>query len=337
MRSKVRIFLAVMLVAILLCSTNMEPKQEIQNKVTREAAESEKPALVRLEDVSVWYAFQTNGLAVLKSVADYLYSEKVPFHISLIPVFKDPKKGVELSIGDTEDPRVREFNETIRYMVSRGGVVGLHGCTHQHGAEASAVGFEFALSGDLAEPKYAAARIKEAVALAEKAGLPITYWETPHYRAAVEQYREFAKYYRIMYEPDPHNRTTRKIALAKDSFWKEAVCFVPTPLGMVSDGADVRRILRQLDKRPQELASFFFHPFREYQYTRNPDGYVTFHLDKPNGYLKTLVEGIKARGYKFVRVDELVEKVIEEAQNRKKTGLYYLTSLTKTSLPHPQP
>lgn len=306
--------------------SSAEPKSELRTKAVKETVMGARPALVRLEDVSVWYAFHRNGLAVLRSVADYLHAERVPFHVSLIPCFKDPARGLQLSIADVQDPRARDFNEALRYMVAHGAVIGLHGYTHQCGGETSGAGFEFALDGPLARAKYAAARIKKAVALAEKAGLPITYWETPHYTASVEQYREFARYYRIMYEPDPHNRATGRIALAL--LGGQVVCFVPTPLGMVSGAADVGRILRELDERPQELASFFFHPFREYQFTRNPTGSVTFHLDRPNGYLRALVGEMKARGYRFVRVDELVQEVTEAAQKHEKTDLYYTTALS---------
>ncbi|WP_441058081.1 DUF2334 domain-containing protein [Desulfothermobacter acidiphilus] len=282
----------------------------------------ERIALIRLEDVSLWYALQDNGLATLRDLADFLHSEGVPFHISLIPVYKDPPRGVELSIGDLNDPRVREFNDTIKYMVARGGVVGLHGYTHQYGNEVSAAGFEFAWRGEYASPEYAANRVQAAVELARKAGIPVTYWETPHYTASPAQYSEFARHFSILYEPDPLNKRAKKIAVAKGLGGREAVFFVPAPLGLVGEAGDVNRMLRRVDRRRCRLASFFFHPFREYRHVQKADGSVLFYTEDNNGYLRALVRGLKDRGYRFMRVDELVDRVARGAE-----GLSYETEL----------
>ncbi|WP_165847755.1 DUF2334 domain-containing protein [Ammonifex thiophilus] len=292
------------------------------------ALAGEKLALVRLEDVSVWYALQENGLDVLRDLADFFHSEGIPFHISLIPVFKDPSRGIELGIGDLHDPRVRAFNDTLKYMVERGGVVGLHGYTHQCGNEVSAAGFEFARFGEYSRPSYAAVRVKAALELVHKVGIPVTYWETPHYTASAAQYQEFARYFSIIYEPDPDDKRAKKIAVVKGLGGRKAVYFIPAPLGMITRDSDVPRLLSRVDRRRPELASFFYHPFMEYQHSLKTGDCAVFHLDRPNGYLRTLVRELKARGYRFLRVDELVRE-IEQGGHQ---GLYYSSWLEEEVL-----
>ncbi|MGC8691383.1 MAG: DUF2334 domain-containing protein, partial [Caldisericum sp.] len=54
-------------------------------------ASGERYALIRIEDVSPWYAMDPQRLQTLYQVADYLYSKHVPFSVSMIPVYVNPK------------------------------------------------------------------------------------------------------------------------------------------------------------------------------------------------------------------------------------------------------
>ena len=85
----------------------------------------ERKALVRIEDVSI-----DDDPIDLRRVADYLSSQSVPFQIALIPIFKDPAKGIELYLSDRP-----QFVEALKYMIARGGCVALHGVTHQFRGE----------------------------------------------------------------------------------------------------------------------------------------------------------------------------------------------------------
>ncbi|NPV72506.1 MAG: DUF2334 domain-containing protein [Pelotomaculum sp.] len=274
--------------------------------------ENRKAALVRLEDVSPGVYDSADKLEKLKAIADYLHSEGVPFHVSVIPVYKDPRKNVEISIGDENSPQARAFVETIKYMREKGGIIGLHGYTHQYLYDITGSGNEFTDKGMLlySKPAYAEERVKKALELMDEAGIPVDYWETPHYTASSEQYRVFGNYFGLLYEPNPKDKNYKNV-----SMWEGAgpdgrgVIFVPAPLLNVTAEKDVDRIFRQLDKNdPEMLASFFIHPFQEFRFIykmKAPEGYE-FYVYETGSYLHRLVEGIRERGYRFVTVNELI-------------------------------
>lgn len=137
----------------------------------------QKKATIRLEDVSPGAYDTDDKLAKLEAIADYLYSEGVPFHVSVIPFYKNPKNNVEISIGDTNNPHVRAFIKTMKYLRDKGGIIGLHGYTHQYLSEESGSGYEFMEKGSLlfAQPAYAEERVKKALELMDKAGIPVDY------------------------------------------------------------------------------------------------------------------------------------------------------------------
>jgi len=269
-------------------------------------------ALIRLEDVSPGTYDTADKLGKLRAMADYLHKEGVPFHVSVIPVYKDPANNVEISIGDTGDPRVREFIATIKYLRGKGGMIGLHGYTHQYLAQETGSGFEFMARGSLpyAQPAYAEGRVKKALELMDRAGIPVDYWETPHYTASPEQYKVFSNYFGILYEPNPWDRALGNISF-RDSTGPDdrSVIFVPAPFLNVNGEQDVDRILSRLDKKgPGMLASFFFHPFQEFRFMykmKAPEGYE-FYVHETESYLHRLVNGFKERGYRFVTVYDMI-------------------------------
>ncbi|MHB8985545.1 MAG: DUF2334 domain-containing protein [Eubacteriales bacterium] len=268
-------------------------------------------ALIRLEDVNPGTYNTGDKLAKLRAIADYLNEEGVTFHVSLIPYYKDPGKNVDISIGNTDDPLIREFIDTIKYMRDKGGLIGLHGYTHQGQSELTAAGYEFMEKGPAiyAKPAYAEERIEKALALAEKAGIPIDYWETPHYTASIEQYQLMSNYFGIMYEPNPRNRQLKNVSSWDSTGLSgQGVLFIPAPLSNVNGENDVGRILSQLDKSDPALpASFFFHPYQEFKFqykVRAPEGYF-FYAYETDSYLHRLISGFKERGYKFVSINDI--------------------------------
>jgi uncharacterized protein YdaL len=85
-------------------------------------------ALVRLEDIDPTYS-----AGQLKSAADYLFSQAVPFGFQIIPRYLDPlgyyNNGVPQNIPLSSQPAVVS---AIKYMQSKGGVMINHGWTHQY-------------------------------------------------------------------------------------------------------------------------------------------------------------------------------------------------------------
>jgi uncharacterized protein YdaL len=85
-------------------------------------------ALVRLEDIN-----PTSDPAALKSIANWLSKNGVPFGFHISPLYRDPlglyNNGVPISIGLETQP---SLIDALTYMQSRGGTMILHGWTHQY-------------------------------------------------------------------------------------------------------------------------------------------------------------------------------------------------------------
>jgi len=88
-------------------------------------------ALLRLEDIDPTY--DTNAL---KSVADWLKSQNVPFGFQIIPYYLDPlnanNNGTRITLQSKS-----AMVSMIKYMQSKGGTMMCHGYTHQYGSVAN--------------------------------------------------------------------------------------------------------------------------------------------------------------------------------------------------------
>ena len=86
-------------------------------------------ALVRIEDIN-----PLSDPAALKAVADYLYSQGVPFGFGVSPVFTDPLG--KYPGGPSGMVKLSDHNSAVagmlKYMQSRGGTPIMHGYTHQY-------------------------------------------------------------------------------------------------------------------------------------------------------------------------------------------------------------
>lgn len=247
-------------------------------------------AMVRLEDVSV-----DSEPADLRAVADYLYSQRVPFQIALIPIFRDPQRGIEIHLSDR-----RQFVEAVRYMVSRGGTVVLHGVTHQN-AGVSADDYE--LWDDLADAPIngdSAERLERKLDLAFRECFansiyPVA-WETPHNAGSALDYATLGKYFTVF-----HERVLADAALASEQYFPYPVrdrygrFVVSENLGYLKAGeSDTQPIVdhaRSMTVVRDGIASFYFHPFLKIE------------------HLKQIVGGIRAQGYEFISLREFAPRV----------------------------
>lgn len=275
-----------------------------------------KPALLRLEDVGPGgpYLGEEN-LHKLYAIAEYLQQEGIPFHLSLIPRIVVPKKGYDAGIAD-DTPYVRSFVATIREMQKMGGIIGIHGYTHQTGSDPSGWGYEF--YDRLENPRvpdtyeYARDRIDRAIALFEKAGITPGYWETPHYTASLKQHPAFEEQMGLLYENKHRGEMTnnyKTIDFSGKGF--RGFVTVPAPLGNIDRDGDMEKMIKKLDHPGVELASFFYHPFREFKYlykSYNARGEVYYVYDQ-NSPLHVLIKAFKDKGYTFVSVYSLVRFV----------------------------
>jgi uncharacterized protein YdaL len=152
-------------------------------------------ALVRIEDVHA-----LTPPAQLRAVADVLAEEGIPFSVAVVPTYLDPNGALggvrRLVLGDAP-----EVVQALKYMVSRGGTLVMHGDTHQYGTQknpyngASVSDFEFytahlddggaiVMDGPVPDdsPAWARARAAEGLDVFRGARLPVpTIFEYPHY------------------------------------------------------------------------------------------------------------------------------------------------------------
>ncbi|MHB8157270.1 MAG: DUF2334 domain-containing protein [Desulfocucumaceae bacterium] len=267
-----------------------------------------RPALLRLEDIGPGGQYQgEESLEKLKVVTEYLHQEEIPFQVSIIPRMVVPQKGYDVSITD-QDPYAKKFLSSIKDMEKIGGIMGIHGYTHQSAGEASGIGFEFydkdKNPGVPDTVQFARGRISRAIDLFEKAGIVPAYWETPHYTAG-KQYQAFEEQIGLIYE-----NNYRGINLIKpktvDFSGKgyRGYSSIPTPLGYVTNDIDMGKMINLLDPSRGNLASFFYHPFKEFKFitlTKNEKGEPLYIYDQ-NSPLHVLVRSFKEKGYTFVSI-----------------------------------
>jgi len=291
-----------------------------------------RKALIRLEDVGPGGPYSSaESLKKLKIIADYLKSEQVHFHISLIPHYIDPPSGYSKSIDTMDDPFIILFNETINYMnqCSSGRAVGMHGYTHQFAQSASAVGDEFYSSNctqncppedmpaavfdrEAFFSSYASSRMIAGYECFKKSYIPLSWgFSTPHYTASYTQREILEAWSGIFYENNPWIDDSKRVSIIdRDSPFYRGVIYVPTPLYYV-DGLraeeTIARIINALDDYGEDdLASFFYHPYLEFDFIQVAGEGYTY---AENSYLKRLIRAFRERGFTFVSMIGLIDFV----------------------------
>ncbi|HEV7134508.1 MAG TPA: DUF2334 domain-containing protein [Gaiellaceae bacterium] len=96
--------------------------------VLNPAAPTRHRALVRLEDIN-----PSQDPVQLKAVADYLYSQGIPFGFGVSPVYTDPN-GYYNGTPETShlSDKGNGIADIVRYMEAHGGTLVMHGYTHQY-------------------------------------------------------------------------------------------------------------------------------------------------------------------------------------------------------------
>jgi uncharacterized protein YdaL len=276
-------------------------------------------ALVRIEDVG-----PDADPAELRAVADYLFSQRVPFTVAVYPRYRDPR-GVHNG-GRAEDYTLRRrpaVVSALKYMQARGGTLLMHGYTHQYESAinpydgVSGNDFEFFTAhvdaedrviydGPVAKDstKWVTSRLTAAAKEFTSAGLAVPkIFEFPHYAGSATDYRVVhakfgTRYDRGLYFPGVLTGATVDHSRINGQFFPYAVrdvygsAVVPENLGNVEPDAynhhparlpaDLIATARRNLVVRDGVASFFYHPFLG------------------TGYLRQVVEGIRALGYRFV-------------------------------------
>ncbi|UWG96667.1 DUF2334 domain-containing protein [Dehalobacter sp. DCM] len=312
----IRLILCILIIiTLVLISAWYTHRQENNNAVSAEKS-AEKIALVRLEDVGPGehYKLQEN-IDKLMVLADYLQQEGIPFSVSLIPRMVEPDRNYDVSIGD-DTPYTQQFLAAMKGLEQRGGIIGVHGYTHQSGSSRSVAGYEFyskAKNPDVPNTfTYAEERADKAIALFNQVGIKPAYWETPHYSASAHQLVAFQKKFGIIYENNYYypEAWKRYAVLNENDQYYCGLDVVPAPIGHLNSPDRLSAMLAVLDdpEKSGTLASFYVHPTYEFQFIKKVElenGKTQYVYDE-NSLLHQCVREFKSRGYQFVSLYSLV-------------------------------
>jgi uncharacterized protein YdaL len=278
-------------------------------------------AIIRLEDVDPTYPPE-----LLRRAADYLASESVPFVVAVVPVYNDPLGYYNNGVAETiEMSHAPEFIQTLKYMVSKGAQLVMHGYTHQYDATPNPF---TAVTGDdyeffrvtydaqtnlvdympVAEDSrsWVQNRLRAGLHEFRQSGLTAVAWETPHYAASALDYSIFAETFSLTIQRALYFDTAGHAAgqffpyvIQQDSYGQK---IMPENLGNTDPEwwyiypprfpADLIRAARKNRVVRDGWASAFFHPY----------------LDL--AYLQELVGGIKTLGYTYVPLTDNVPPTI---------------------------
>ena len=281
-------------------------------------------ALVRLEDVG-----PDADPVKLRTIADYLSSKGVPFSVAVYTEYHDPNGTYNNGV-----PEVIEFKDVpavvdaLKYMVSKGGTLLMHGYTHQFSNVAnpyngaSGDDFEFyrahidandyvvydgPVPGDSAA--WASSRIDAALQDFKSARLPApTIFEFPHHAGSAVDYeaigpRFAARYERALYfsgllsgQPVDYTRMVGQFFpyTVKDLYGDKVL---PDNIG---DYSPV-----EMNNHPPRFAADLINNAKANLVVR--DGVASFYYHPFFGLdqLPAIVEGIQALGYTFVAAGSL--------------------------------
>lgn len=261
-----------------------------------------RPALIRLEDVSAGTVYlNRDSLEKLRILSDFMYSKDVPFHVAWIPRYVNPKEGVDNDLLKVNSMVNADFIFSLDYLSTRGGIIGLHGYTHQYGDGESIVDSEF---GDkwCKTPEETKQRVEAAINVAKELNIPYSFFESPHYRSTPEQQEIFEKYFDYMYEPSKR-LYNRRPALSKAN---SKTVYVPAPLGYVHD-KEIEDMINRLKTKPRDsIASLFYHPTKEFEYITltEKNGYPTYEYSE-NSILHKLLKAFSDQGYTPVKITDI--------------------------------
>jgi hypothetical protein len=265
---------------------------------------SDKIGLIRFEDFGCGYTNTVDkNQTKIKIMTNLLFSQGMKFHVSWIPRFVVPSANFDNDLLTNDNITNVGFVNVLDYVINKGGEIGLHGYTHQSGNDASGTGEEMSKDVNSTEAETRAV-IEKGIDTASALNIPISYYESPHYRDTEQQKKIISQYFQYIYEPYDY---TKKNIYKPDNYH----LFVPAPLGRIADpSTDATRIIDKLNEGdPDILNSFYYHPSIEIDYinfnTNNSKLNIAYDTNSP---LQQIVKALKDDEYTTVHIDELIDK-----------------------------
>lgn len=249
--------------------------------------EKEK-VFIRIEDMNPLI-----DIDKLKSIADFLYSEDIPFIISLVPIVMDSKTGYTTGISDK-----KEFIETIKYMQKKGGSIILYGYINQNSKkEKIKESYKFknqkvsnSLNFDM--QKYVYDKVGKNLDECVKNHIyPLGFGAT-HYDMDIREYKELKKYFSTYVGQYQNNN--KFIFNAYPYILKDTEIFnifIPENLGNIENNSSLW--LREIQEN-----------FRRISIVRGYTAGVFFNPNMDINYLKNLVDYFKSQNVNFLDLKE---------------------------------
>jgi hypothetical protein len=260
-----------------------------------------RPALIRLEDVTAGSDYSgREELQKLRIVADLLTSRGLPFHIAWIPRYMKPKASIDNDLTKTFNMYNADFIFTLDYMINRGGIVGLHGYTHQHGDGESVEDSEFGQEGN-PSVEWAETRAKASIAAANQLNIPYSFFESPHYSSTVEQQKVFENYFNYIFEPAQGVWNDYPYVSKRNN----KTIYVPAPLGYVEEDK-IDEMLERIRKNSENsLGALFYHPYKEFEEIELEDVGYPYYKYSNTSMLNQILDCLEKEGYSLVKITDI--------------------------------
>lgn len=266
--------------------------QKYQKKIDTEG-------FIRLEDVSIEAFSNDSGYyQTLRVIGENLNDRGIPFSIAWIPKYVNPNSKMEYDPSKTNNININELIYTLDDLDYKGGIIGLHGYTHQRNNDESGLGTEFGPHNpDLKDMNE---RVEKAITLAKEMDIDISFFEAPHYDITKAQNEALENKFKIIYNPyrNNHGKEANTTKLFKSPGGKST--FIGTPLEYVREADNGEGICQRIKNLPPEvIGSLFYHPRLESRYIKfyeEEDGYPNYEQDE-NSILNKIVNSLQERGY----------------------------------------
>lgn len=249
-------------------------------------------AYLRLEDVH-----PAVDVKQLKEIAELLKEKKLPYMITVIPVYKDPNTGKTVHLKDNS-----ELVNVLRFMQDNGGSIVMHGYTHQFYDSETGEGFEFwdvktdqpirqpnhekpktkedfqstedynkyIEKGKAFEEKYTKDHIEKGITELVGAKLYPVAFEAPHYTMSQKGYEILSQYFSTYVGQLQLNDTTWKSmhspAYISTPSFLHGMKLIPETVGFIEEDkpqaiAKMKERALSVEKLSDGIIGAFYHPY----------------------------------------------------------------------------
>lgn len=277
----------------------------LKKKVVPKIVRGEGKALVRLEDFTSGKYDNEDALFKVRVVMDYLNDRGIPFHLSWIPRYIDPLTGVDNDLCKDENIKNADFVYTLDFCLSRKGVIGLHGYTHQHDGDISGQGTEFStvINNEENIIKY---RIENAIDISKKLEIPYSYFQTPNNAANALQQSIFERYFDYIYEPYVGIYGDKVIRSPRN----KKTLYIPIPPNYAKENK-IEDMLKYIDNLSENtLGSFLYHVSKEFDFIKYQISNEFLSVDYSNSsFLKKILSKFEENNIKVISIYDVNEGI----------------------------